>query len=93
MRGADARRASLFTTVQLESFVPAHHPIRPLRELCNAALKRISYLFDAAYADGGRESIAPERLLRALLLPVLYGIPASGSWWSRRTTTCRSTGS
>ena len=74
MRGADVMQESLFTTVQLESFVPADHPIRPLRELFNTALKRISYLFDAAYAEGGRESIAPERLLRALLLQVLYGI-------------------
>lgn len=74
MRGADVMQESLFTTVQLESFVPADHPIRPLRELFNTALQRISYLFDAAYAEGGRESIAPERLLRALLLQVLYGI-------------------
>jgi transposase len=74
MRGADVMQESLFTTVQLESFVPANHPIRPLRELFNTALKRISYLFDAAYADGGRESIAPERLLRAQLLQVLYSI-------------------
>ncbi len=74
MRGADVMQESLFTTVQLGSFVPADHPIRPLRELFNTALQRISYLFDAAYAEGGRESIAPERLLRALLLQVLYGI-------------------
>ncbi|MGH8184030.1 MAG: IS5 family transposase [Rhodanobacteraceae bacterium] len=74
MRGVDVMQESLFTTVQLESFVPADHPIRPLRELFNTALQRISYLFDAAYAEGGRESIAPERLLRALLLQVLYGI-------------------
>lgn len=65
---------SLFTTVHLESFVPADHPIRAVRELFNAALERISHLFNAAYADGGRESIAPERLLRAQLLQVLYSI-------------------
>ena len=40
----------------------------------NAALKRISSLLDTAYAEGGRESIAPERLLRAQLLQVLYSI-------------------
>lgn len=74
MRGVDVMQEPLFTTVQLDGFVPADHPIRPLRELFNAALARISYLFDAAYAEGGRESIAPERLLRALLLQVLYGI-------------------
>jgi transposase len=74
MRGADVMQESLFTTVHLESFVPADHPIRAVRELFNAALERISHLFNAAYADGGRESIAPERLLRAQLLQVLYSI-------------------
>jgi len=74
MRGVDVMQAPLFTTVQLESFVPADHPIRALRELFNTALKRISHLFDDIYAEGGRESIAPERLLRAQLLQVLYSI-------------------
>lgn len=74
MRGADVMQESLFTTVHLESFVPTDHPIRPLRELFDTALRRISPLLDAAYAEGGRESIAPERLLRAQLLQVLYSI-------------------
>lgn len=74
MRGVDLMQESLFTTVHLESFVPADHPIRALRDLFNTALTRISYLFDGIYADGGRESIPPERLLRAQLLQVLYSI-------------------
>lgn len=74
MRGADVTQESLFTTVHLESFIPADHPLRALRELFNIALKRISPLLDCAYAEGGRESIAPERLLRAQLLQVLYSI-------------------
>lgn len=52
MRGADVMQESLFTTVQLVSFVPADHPIRPLRELLNTALQHVSYLFDAAYRAG-----------------------------------------
>jgi len=74
MRGVDLMQESLFTTVHLESFVPANHPIRAVRELFNTALTRISCLFDDIYADGGRESIPPERLLRAQLLQVLYSI-------------------
>jgi len=74
MRGLDVMQEALFTTVHLESFVPANHPIRALRELFNTALTRTSWLFDDCYAEGGRESIAPERLLRAQLLQVLYSI-------------------
>lgn len=60
----------LFTTVKLEDFVPADHPLRPLRLLVNQALKRLNGLFSTTYADSGRASIAPEKLLRALLLQV-----------------------
>jgi transposase len=74
MRGADIMQESLFTTVHLESFVPADHPARAVRQLFDVALKRISYLFDEIYAESGRESIPPERLLRAQLLQVLYSI-------------------
>lgn len=74
MRGADITQESLFSTVHLETFVPANHPLRKIRELFNEALGRIGWLLDSAYAEGGRESIAPERLLRAQLLQVLYTI-------------------
>lgn len=62
MRCVDVMQNSLFTTVQLEGFVPVDHPIQPLREMFNAALLRISCLFDAAGTEGGRDLIAPERL-------------------------------
>ncbi|CAG2359957.1 transposase, IS4 family protein [Burkholderia sola] len=64
----------LFTTVKLEDFVPADHPLRPLRLLVNQALKRLNGLFGTIYADSGRASIAPEKLLRALLLQVFYSV-------------------
>lgn len=64
----------LFTTVQLETFVPKEHPVRALRVLMDEALKELNGLLDAIYADGGRVSIPPERLLRAQLLQVLYSI-------------------
>jgi transposase len=74
MRAVDVMQESLFTTVHLDSFVAADHPIRHLRALFDTALTRISSLLDTAYAEGSRESIAPERLLRAPLLRVLYSI-------------------
>lgn len=74
MRGADITQESLFSTVHLEQFVPATHPLRKIRPLFNAALKRISGLLDGIYSEIGKESIPPERLLRAQLLQVLYSI-------------------
>jgi len=74
MRGCDEMQESLFTVAKLEDFVPADHLMRPLRELVNQALKRLNGLFNLIYADTGRASIAPEKLLRALLLQVFYSV-------------------
>ena len=74
MRGADITQNALFVTVTVEDFVPLDHPLRALRELINEALKDLDGLFGSIYADAGRESIPPERLVRALLLQVLYTI-------------------
>lgn len=70
MRGMDEMQEPLFTTATLEGFVPADHPLRPIRLLVNEALKRLNGLFSVIRADTGRVSIAPEKLLRALLLQV-----------------------
>ena len=74
MRGADVTQESLFTFKQLNDFVPADHPLRPIREMLNTALKAMDGTFAQMYAHNGRESIPPERLLRALTLQVLYSI-------------------
>ena len=74
MRGEDVFQESLFTTVQLESFVPADHPLRPIKALLDEAMKNLNWLFSSIYCDTGRESIPPERLIRAQLLQVLYSI-------------------
>lgn len=74
MRGEDIFQESLFTTIQLESFVPADHPLRPIKALLDEAMKNLNWLFSSIYADTGRESIPPERLIRAQLLQVLYSI-------------------
>lgn len=77
MRGADTFTESLFTMRKLEDFVPAGHPLRSIRETANAALVKLGPLFSGMYASdvkGGRPSIAPEKLLRAMLLQVLYSV-------------------
>ena len=68
MRGSDVRSGELFSYVDLEKRVPAKHPLRLVRVVVNEVLSRLDGDFSKAYAIGGRPSIAPERLLRALLL-------------------------
>ncbi|MBB3011278.1 transposase [Cupriavidus alkaliphilus] len=77
MRGADTFTESLFTMRRLDDFVPKSHPLRSIRTMANQALVKMDRLFAEMYeADikGGRPSIAPEKLLRAMLLQVLYSI-------------------
>src|ERR1700730_8837004 len=74
MRGPDFMQDTLFSVRSLESYVPAEHPLRPVREILNTALKGMHPMFTAMYAAGGRASIAPEKLLRAQMLQVLYGV-------------------
>ena len=64
MRGADERSGSLFSYVDLESRVPADHPLRAVRVMVNAALAELDGEFAAMYAPMGRPSIPPEKLLR-----------------------------
>jgi transposase len=74
MRGDDTHPASLFSYIQLEDRIPADHPLRVIRALIDPMLAALSPRFDALYSPQGRRSIAPEKLLRALLLQVLYTI-------------------
>ncbi|ACP25736.1 putative transposase for insertion sequence NGRIS-8a [Sinorhizobium fredii NGR234] len=74
MRGGDDRTGSLFSYVDLEARVPASHPLRVMRALVNASLVALDGSFAALYAKRGRPSIAPERMLRAVLLQMLYSI-------------------
>lgn len=77
MRGPDGCTESMFTMSRLDDFVPANHPLRPIRLWLNEALTRMDEVFSRMYeseAKGGRPSIAPEKLIRALLLQVLYSI-------------------
>lgn len=74
MRGDQQRQACAFSYLTLEQRVPADHRLRPVRCMVNEALEKLSLHFDALYSRRGRPSIAPEHLLRALLLQIFYGI-------------------
>jgi transposase len=74
MRGGDKRTGSLFSYVDLEARVAAKHPLRAMRELVNGSLAALDGSFAALYSKIGRPSIAPERMLRAVLLQMLYSI-------------------
>ena len=74
MRGSDEQSGSLFSYVDLEARVRVDHPLRLIRDLANAALGDLSGEFGKLYTDFGRPSIAPEKLLRAMLLQAFYGV-------------------
>ena len=74
MRGADRQTGRLFSYASPESLVPADHPLRLIRPLVNAAMDRLSGRFERMYAAGGRPLIAPEKLLRALLLQAFFSV-------------------
>ena len=77
MRGADTFTESPFTLHRLEDSVPGNHLLRPIRQMVNEALGKMDGLFAGMYephSQGGRPSIAPEKLLRAMLLQVFYSI-------------------
>jgi len=74
MRGEDRQQSRLFSYVSAEQRIPATHPVRTIRQLVDRALQALSPRFDRLYASGGRPSIPPEQLLRALLLQVLYSV-------------------
>lgn len=74
MRGSDERTGSLFSYVDLEDRVPAKHPLRVIRCIVNDVLAALDGEFAKIYAESGRPSIPPERLLRPLLLQAFYTI-------------------
>jgi transposase len=74
MRGADECSGELFSYIDLEQRVRADHPLRVIRSLTDAALGSLSRDFAALYSGPGRPSIAPEMLLRAMLLQAFYSV-------------------
>src|SRR5258708_28351051 len=73
MRGNEQPQDAVFSYVSLEQRVPCDHPLRAIRQMVDQALRELSSQLDGLYASRGGPSIAPEKLLRALLLQALYG--------------------
>jgi len=74
MRGADEAGGSLFSDVDLEARVPGRHPLREIGQVVNEALASLDAEFAALHTDFGRPSIAPERLIRASLIQLLFSV-------------------
>ena len=74
MRGDDNQQEGMFSYISPEQRVPADHPLRPIRKMVDEILKEMSPMFRKLYSDVGRPSIAPERLLRSLLLQIFYSV-------------------
>ena len=74
MRGDDKQQFGVFSYVSAEARIASDHPLRSIRKMLDEALEGLSGHFDKLYASGGRPSIAPEKLVRALLLQALYSV-------------------
>lgn len=74
MRGSDHQQEEMFTYGSLEERISTDHPLRRIRDLADRVMKPLASRLEEMYSDIGRPSIAPERLLRAMLLQVLYSI-------------------
>jgi len=74
MRGKDEQQLDVFSYISPEQRVPQDHPLRSLRAMTDEALQQLRPRFNSLYAKTGRPSIAPEKLLRALLLQALYSV-------------------
>lgn len=88
MRGRPNRQPNLFVQLNLEELVPADHPLRPIKRMADEALAAMSRTFSAAYAPaekGGRPSIPPERLLKAMVLMSLYTVRSERALCERIT--------
>jgi transposase len=75
----DEKSGSLFSYIDLEARVRWDHPLRAIREIANAALAALSGDFATLYSGLGRPSIAPEKLLRAMLLQAFYSVRSNAS--------------
>src|ERR1035438_8733962 len=84
MRGKDEQQLDVFSYISPEQRVSQDHPLRPLRVMTDEALRELQPQFHKLYAKTGRPSIAPEKLLRALLLQALYSVRSERLlmvWW------------
>ena len=92
MRGDERVQDGMFSYVSLEQRVPTDHPLREVRKVTDTVLRSLNAEFDALYAESGRPSIAPEYILRALLLQVFFSIRSERLLVEQIDYTCCSVG-
>jgi transposase len=83
MRGTAARQATMLTAVTPDALVPQGHPIRQIKPMVEAALKKLSPVFEQMYAEIGRPSIPPEHLLKGCLLIALFSVRSERQFCER----------
>lgn len=83
MRGEKQSQVSVTCLINVETMIPADHPIRTIKRLLNEVLVRMDAHFDEIYAENGRPSIPPERLLMAKVLMALYSIRSERQFCER----------
>ncbi len=76
MRGRQEKQASMLCLMNVEEQIPDDHPLREIKKLADSALKRMNRTFERMYSKGGRPSVPPERLLKAMVLMALFSIPS-----------------
>jgi transposase len=86
MRGKPDSQPPMFFAICMEDRVRQDHPLRPIKRMVDDELSRMSRQFGAAYANTGRPSVPPERLLKALLLQSLYSIRSENQLCERIDT-------
>src|SRR5258708_11089079 len=74
MRGFQDKQTGMWTFVSIEDRIPSDHPLRRIKKLADQRLVDLSRVFNRMYSEVGRPSIAPERILKSLLLIALYSV-------------------
>ena len=74
MRGFQDKQTGMWTFVSIEDRIASDHPLRRIKKLADQRLVELSRVFNRMYSEVGRPSIAPERILKSLLLIALYSV-------------------
>src|SRR5262249_52755790 len=88
MRGFQDKQTSLLAMVSIEARIPSDHPLRRIKKMADQELNRLSGVFNRMYSQVGRPSIAPERILKSLLLIALYSVRSERQLCEQWATIC-----
>src|SRR5262249_12882424 len=88
MRGTQDRQASMLALFSIEARIPSDHPLRRIKAMADQELWELSKVFDRMYSNVGRPSVAPEKILKSLLLMALYSVRSERQLCSKWATIC-----